>query len=65
MRGEGEGRLKKEGRDVYVQLIQNQSQIPYEYTVEVMSKIRGIIRADRQECLKNYGQRFITLYRKW
>ena len=38
MRGEGEGRLKKEGRDVYVQLIQNQSQIPYEYTVEVTNR---------------------------
>ena len=36
--GEGEGRLRKEGRDVYIQLIQNQSQVPYEYTVEVTNR---------------------------
>ena len=36
-------------------------QIPYDYTVEVRNKFKGL---DLTECLKNYGWRFITLYRK-
>ena len=36
------------------------NQIPYDYTVEV-TKTQGI---DLIECLKNYGRRFITLYRR-
>ena len=35
--------------------------IPYEYTVEVRNKFKGL---DLIECLKNYGWRFMTLYRK-
>ena len=37
------------------------SQIPYDYAVEVTSRVKGL---DLIECLKNYGWRFITLYRK-
>ena len=37
-------------------------QIPYDYTVEVTNKFKGLYLI---ECLKNYGRRFITLYRKW
>ena len=38
------------------------NQIPYDYTVEVTNKVKGL---DLIECLKNYGQRFLTLYRRW
>ena len=37
------------------------NQIPYNYTVEVTNRFKGL---DLIECLKNYGQRFITLYRR-
>ena len=36
------------------------NQIPYDYTVEVTNRFKGL---DLIECLKNYGQRFVTLYR--
>ena len=36
-------------------------QIPYNYTVEVRYRLKGL---DLIECLKNYGQRFLTLYRR-
>ena len=36
------------------------NQIPYDYTVELI--VKGL---DLVERLKNYGQRFITLYRRW
>ena len=35
------------------------NQIPYDYTVEVTSRFKGL---DLIECLKNYGWRFMTLY---
>ena len=38
------------------------NQIPYDYTVEVTNKFKGL---DLIECLKNSGQRFLTLYRRW
>ena len=38
------------------------NQIPYDYTVEVMNRFKG---SDLIECLKHYGQRFGTLYRRW
>jgi hypothetical protein len=38
------------------------SQFPYDYTVEVTNRFKGL---DLGECLKNYGWRFITLYRRW
>ena len=37
------------------------SQIPYDYIVEVTNRFKGL---DLIECLKNYGQRFMTLYRR-
>ena len=36
------------------------NQIPYEYTVEVTNRFKGLDLID--ECLKNYGWRFVTLY---
>ena len=38
------------------------NQIPYHCTVEVTNRFKGL---DLTECLKNYGQRFITLSRRW
>ena len=37
------------------------NQIPYDYTVEVTNRFKGL---ELIECLKNYGWRFVTLYRK-
>ena len=37
------------------------NQIPYNYKVEVISRFKGL---DLMACLKNYGQRFVTLYRR-
>ena len=37
------------------------NQIPYDYTVKVTSRFKGL---DLIECLKNYGQRLVTLYRR-
>ena len=37
------------------------NQIPYDYTVEVTNRFKGL---DLIEGLKNYGQRFMTLYRR-
>ena len=37
------------------------NQIPYDYTVEVTNRFK---RLDLIECLKNYGWRFVTLYRR-
>ena len=37
------------------------NQIPYNYTVEVTSRSKGL---NLIECLKNYGWRFVTLYRR-
>ena len=37
------------------------NQIHYSYSVEVTNKFKGL---DLIECLKNYGQRFMTLYRR-
>ena len=38
------------------------NQIPYNYTVEVTNRFKGLDLIDR--CLKNYGWGFMTLYRK-
>ena len=35
--------------------------IPYDYIVEVTNRVKGL---DLIEYLKNYGQRFMTLYRR-
>ena len=37
------------------------NQIPYNYTVQVTNRFKGL---DLTECLKNYGWRFMTLYRR-
>jgi len=37
------------------------NQTPYDYTVEVTNRFKGL---DLIECLKNYGRRFMTLYRR-
>ena len=39
------------------------NQISYNYTVEVTNRYKGLDVIYR--CLKNYGQRFTTLYRRW
>ena len=35
------------------------NQIPYNYTVEVTNRFKAL---DLIECLKNYGNRFMTMY---
>ena len=35
--------------------------ILYDYTMEVTNRFKG---SDLIECLKNYGQKFVTLYRR-
>ena len=37
------------------------NQIPYDYTVEVTNRFKGL---DLIECLKNYEQTFMTLYKR-
>ena len=37
------------------------NQIPYNYTVKVTNRFNGL---DLIECLNNYGQRFMTLYKR-
>ena len=37
------------------------NQTPNDYTVEVKNRFKGL---DLIECLMNYGQRFVTLYRR-
>ena len=54
-------KLKKVGK-ITRPLRYDLNQIPYDYTVEVTNRFKGL---DLIECLKNYGWRFITLYRKW
>ena len=39
----------------------NLNQISYDYIVEVTNRFKGL---DPVECLKNYGWRFVTLYRR-
>ena len=34
----------------------------YDCTVEVTNRFKALYMI---ECLKNYGQRFVTLYRRW
>ena len=37
------------------------NQIPYDYTVEATNIVKGV---DLIDSLKNYGRRFMTLYRR-
>ena len=38
------------------------NQIPYDYTVEVRNRFKGLDLIE--DCLMNYGLRFVTLYRR-
>ena len=53
-------KLKKVGKTTRP-LRYDLNQIPYDYTVEVRNRFKGL---DLIECLMNYGQRFVTLYRR-
>ena len=53
-------KLKKVGKTTRL-LRYDLNQIPYDYTVEVRNRFKG---QDLTECLMNYGQRFMTLYRR-
>ena len=52
--------LKKVGKTT-IPFRYDLNQIPYDYTVEVRNRFKGL---DLIECLMNYGQRFVTLYRR-
>jgi len=53
-------KLRKVGKTTR-QLRYDLNQIHYDYTVEVRNRFKGL---DLIECLKNYGWRFVTLYRR-
>ena len=53
--------MKKVGRNKR-QLRYDLNEIPYDYTMEVMNRFMGLNMI--AECLTNYGQRFMTLYRR-
>ena len=53
-------KLKKVGETMR-QFRYDLNQIPYDYTVELTNRFNGL---DLIECLKNYGWRFVTLYRR-
>ena len=53
-------KLKKVGKTTRP-LRYDLNQIPYNYTVEVTNRFKGL---DLIDSLKNYGQRFETLYRR-
>ena len=53
-------KLKKVGKTTRP-LRYDLNQIPYDYTVEVRNRFKGL---DLIECLMNYGRRFMTLYRR-
>ena len=48
----------KKVRKTIQSLRYDQNQIPYDYTVEVRNRVKGL---DLIECLMNNGQRFLTL----
>ena len=52
-------KLKKLGKTT-IPFRYDLSQIPYDYTVEVRNRFKGL---DLIECLMNYGRRFMTLYK--
>ena len=53
-------KLKKVGKTTR-QFRYDLNQIPYNYTVEVTNRLKGL---DMIECLMSYEQRFVTLYRR-
>ena len=54
-------KLKKVGKTT-IPFRYDLNQIPYDYTVEMRNRFKGL---DLIECLMNYGQRFVTLYRRY
>ena len=54
-------KLKKVGKTI-IPFRYDLNQIPYNYTVEVTNRFKGLDLIDRVP--KNYGQRFMTLYRR-
>ena len=54
-------KLKKVGKTTRP-FMYDLNQIPYDCTVEVTNRFKGL---GLIECLKNYGQRFRILYRRW
>ena len=54
-------KLKKVGKTTFRSFRYDLNQIPYDYTVEVRNRFKGL---DLIECMKNYGRRFMTLYRR-
>ena len=54
-------KLKKVGKTTRP-FMYDLNQIPCDYTVEVINTFKGLNLID---CLKNYGQRFVTLSRMW
>ena len=54
-------KLKKVGKTTFRSFRYDLNQIPYDYTIEVRNRFKGL---DVTECLKNYGWRFVTLYRR-
>ena len=55
-------KLKKVGKTTRL-LRYDLNQIPYNYTVEVPNRFKGLDLIDRVP--EDYGQRFVTLYRRW
>ena len=53
-------KLKKVGKTTK-QFRYDLNQIPYNYRVEVIHRFKGLYLIG---CLKNYGWRFVTLYRR-
>ena len=53
-------KLKKVGKTT-IPFRYDLNKIPYDYTVEVTNSFKAL---NLTECLKNYGQRFVTLYRR-
>ena len=51
---------KKVGKTTRTTFRYDLNQILYGYTVEVTNRFNGL---DLIECLKNYGWRFVTLYK--
>ena len=52
--------LKKVGKTT-IPFRYDLNQIPYDYTVEVRNRFKGL---DLIECLMNYGRRFVTFYKR-
>ena len=53
--------INEESRETTGPFRYDLNQIPYDYTVEMTNRFKGL---DLIEYLKNYGQRFMTLYRR-